>query len=148
MTYIFGFWFPDTLDILIPGTGLQSLSVELGFQSGIPWAVLWTPKPRIPDLFSASKFSRVPESRFLYMGQKENLFSRPRGTVSRKSWHHCWPDLAQDGNVSWRRESARKGLNTTSGAQFAALPLVKPVVWFARAPLSSDVPVLLLNQLN
>ena len=42
----------------------------------------------------------------------------------------------QDGNVSWRRESTRKGLNTTSGAQFAALPLVKmvnPVVWFARA---------------
>ena len=39
----------------------------------------------------------------------------------------------QDGNVSWRRESARKGLNATSGAQFAALRLVKPVVWFARA---------------
>ena len=39
----------------------------------------------------------------------------------------------RDGNVSWRRESARKGLNTTSCAQFAALPLVKPVVWFARA---------------
>ena len=30
-------------------------------------------------------------------------------------------------------KSARKGLNATSGAQFAALPLVKPVVWFARA---------------
>ena len=28
---------------------------------------------------------------------------------------------------------ARKGLNTTSGTQFAALPLVKSVVWFARA---------------
>ena len=41
--------------------------------------------------------------------------------------------LQQDGNVSWRRETARKGLNTTSGAQFAALPLVKPVVWFAHA---------------
>ena len=41
--------------------------------------------------------------------------------------------LQQDGNVIWRRESARKGLNTISGAQFAALPLVKPVVWFARA---------------
>ena len=27
---------------------------------------------------------------------------------------------------------ARKGLNTTSGAQLASLPLVKPVVWFAR----------------
>ena len=34
----------------------------------------------------------------------------------------------QDGKVSWRRESAQKGLNTTSGAQFPALPLVKPVV--------------------
>ena len=33
----------------------------------------------------------------------------------------------------WRRESARKGLNSTSGAQFAALPLVKLVVWFAPA---------------
>ena len=29
---------------------------------------------------------------------------------------------------SQRQESARKGLNTTSGAQFAALPLVKPVI--------------------
>ena len=34
----------------------------------------------------------------------------------------------EDGNVSRGRESARKGLNTTSGVQFAALPLVKPVV--------------------
>ena len=34
----------------------------------------------------------------------------------------------QDGKVSWLLESARKGLNTTSGAQFAALPLVKPMV--------------------
>ena len=32
-----------------------------------------------------------------------------------------------------RRERARKGLNSTAGAQFAAQPLVKPVVWFARA---------------
>ena len=54
----------------------------------------------------------------------------------------------QNGNVSLRRESARKGLHTTSGAQFAALLLVKPVVWSARAsaPSSTDVPVLLLNQ--
>ena len=28
---------------------------------------------------------------------------------------------------------ARKGLNSTSGAQFVALPLVKPVVWFVGA---------------
>ena len=53
----------------------------------------------------------------------------------------------QDGNVSWQRESAQKRLNTTSGAQFAALPLIKPVVWFAIL-LSTDVPVLLLNQPN
>ena len=32
-----------------------------------------------------------------------------------------------------RQLSGQKGLNTTSGAQFAALPLVKPVVRFARA---------------
>ena len=30
-------------------------------------------------------------------------------------------------------KSARKVLHVTSGAQFSALPLVKPVVWFARA---------------
>ena len=33
----------------------------------------------------------------------------------------------QDGNVSWRQESKRKGLNITSSAHFAAVPLVKPV---------------------
>ena len=38
-----------------------------------------------------------------------------------------------NGNVSWRRESSRKELNATSGAQFVALPLVKPVVCIARA---------------
>ena len=37
-------------------------------------------------------------------------------------------------NVKWERESARKGLNATSGTQFAALPLVKPVYRSARAP--------------
>ena len=42
-------------------------------------------------------------------------------------------DLATELNVIWRRESARKGLNSTSGAQFAALTLVKPIVWFVRA---------------
>ena len=35
-------------------------------------------------------------------------------------------------NIRLRRESAPKGLDATSGAQVAALPLVKPVVWFAR----------------
>ena len=34
----------------------------------------------------------------------------------------------QNGNVIRRRESPRKGLNSTSGAQFAALPLVKRAV--------------------
>ena len=42
----------------------------------------------------------------------------------------------QEGNVSWRRESAQKGLNPASRAQFAALPYVKPVVWFARAVIN------------
>ena len=42
-----------------------------------------------------------------------------------------------DGNVCWRRKSARKGLiNAASGAQFAPLPLVQPVVWIARAVVS------------
>ena len=39
----------------------------------------------------------------------------------------------QNENVIWRRESAQKGLNSTSGTQFAALTLVNPVVRFARA---------------
>ena len=42
----------------------------------------------------------------------------------------------QNGNVISRRESARIGLISTSGAQFAAQPLVKPVVWFARAVIN------------
>ena len=41
--------------------------------------------------------------------------------------------FSNSGNVIWRREIARKGLNSTSGPRFAAQPLVKPVVWFARA---------------
>ena len=40
--------------------------------------------------------------------------------------------LLNQPTISWQRESARKGLNAISDAQFAALPLVKPVVWFAR----------------
>ena len=44
----------------------------------------------------------------------------------------------QHWDVIWRRKSARKGLhvNSTSGAQFAVQPSVKPVVWFARAVVS------------
>ena len=51
--------------------------------------------------------------------------------TSESSHRNIRMTLQQNGSVSWRRERARKGLNTTSGAQFAALPLVKPV-WFAR----------------
>ena len=40
-------------------------------------------------------------------------------------------------NVSGGQESARKGLNSTSGAQFAALPLVKPIVLFARTVVTA-----------
>ena len=36
----------------------------------------------------------------------------------------------------------QKELNATSGSQFAVLPLVKPVVWFARAV----IPVSMQNQ--
>ena len=53
----------------------------------------------------------------------------------------------QNENVIWLRESARKGLNSTSATQFGTLSLVKLVVWL-RAPSSTDVPVLLLNQRN
>ena len=41
--------------------------------------------------------------------------------------------FSNNGNVIWRRKSAQKGLNSTSSAQFAAQPLVNPVVWFAHA---------------
>ena len=58
-----------------------------------------------------------------------------------------YADLATRRERHLTTESARKGLNSTSGAQFAALPLVKPVLDL-RAPSSTDVPVLLLNQPN
>ena len=44
--------------------------------------------------------------------------------VNRLIWQH-------NRNVIWRRESAKKRINSTSSSQFAALPLVKPVVSFA-----------------
>ena len=63
--------------------------------------------------------------------------SRPLGHCSfRISWQIPWFQKFHFYDVTlWhpKRESAQKGLNTTSGAQFAALPLVKPAVWFARA---------------
>ena len=52
-------------------SSLCQWNLDSGFQSGIPWAVLWIPKPRIPDLYSTSKIvSWIPESGLLYMGQK------------------------------------------------------------------------------
>ena len=48
--------------------------------------------------------------------------------------------LQQNGNVIWRQESARKGLNTTSGALFVAQRLVKPIIWFARAVVTWRSP--------
>ena len=51
--------------------------------------------------------------------------------------------LQQNGSVSRRRERARKGLNTTSGAQHASLPLVNQLFDLLAASSSSDVPVLL-----
>ena len=44
-----------------------------------------------------------------------------------------WFSTRTGTSLIWRRKSARKGLNSTSGAQFAAHRLVKPVVWLARA---------------
>ena len=53
-----------------------------------------------------------------------------------KHWRNrCWLAIRlisqQNRDARWRRESAQKVLNATSGAQFAALPLVKPLVWFS-----------------
>ena len=42
----------------------------------------------------------------------------------------------QHGNVIWRWESTQQRLNASSGAQFVALPLVEPVVWFALAVIN------------
>ena len=53
--------------------------------------------------------------------------------ISHPAVHIHMKKKQQDGKVIWRQASARKGLNSTSGTQFAALPLVSPVVWFARA---------------
>ena len=62
----------------------------------------------------------------------EQNLTRPKGDF----WSYLnrpyeivgWFSNRINGNVSWRRESARKGLNKTSDAQFVALPLVKLVV--------------------
>ena len=52
----------------------------------------------------------------------------------REEWNVTYQaDLATGRERQLTTESARKGLNTTTGAQFTALPVVKPVVWFARA---------------
>ena len=69
-----------------------------------------------------------------------------QGLARAEQWNKNSLIWQQNGNVSWRWESALKGVNAISGAQFSALPLTKPVVWFALAVIT-DVPVLLLNQL-
>ena len=48
-------------------------------------------------------------------------------------------------NIRLRRESAPKGLDATSGAQVAALPLASQLFDLC-VSLSTDVPVLLLSQ--
>ena len=78
-------------------------------------------------------------------------------------WHRFFPSLnhswlreqrrwvmsrqiyQQNGNLIWQQKSTRKGIKSTSGAQFAVQPLVKPSI-DVRMPLSFDVPILLLNQ--
>ena len=42
----------------------------------------------------------------------------------------------QNVNVIWWQESTQKGLKSTSGAQFASLALIKPVVWFAHVVIN------------
>ena len=58
-----------------------------------------------------------------------------------------WLIKQQNGNVIWRRVSARKGRNSTSGTQ---LPLCHWSIQLfdLRAQSSTDVPVLLLTQPN
>ena len=55
-----------------------------------------------------------------------------------------YADLAT-GNVSLRQLSVWKRLNVTSSAQFATLPLVKPVLFHLRVLSSTYIPILLLN---
>ena len=66
---------------------------------------------------------------YLYKQVKGLQFTSKRGYVTRIiGWFSNRTGTSVDDG-----KSARKGLNATSSAQFAALPLVKPVVWFARA---------------
>ena len=92
---------------------------------------------------------RRHKSRRIFYGAFISIFSHesafrlvfrphPKPSTHESSHWNIRMILQQNGSVSWRRESARKGLNTTSGAQLASLPLVK----LASSP-SSDVPVLL-----
>ena len=64
--------------------------------------------------------------------------SQHHATVTPPPAHYksYWSDQ-QNGNVSRGRESALKVLNTPSGAQFVALPLVKPIFLFARAVVTA-----------
>ena len=53
---------------------------------------------------------------------------------------HGVTEEALASRVRWRRESKRKGLNATFSEQFAALPLVKLVVWFVSAVVNWSSP--------
>ena len=82
-----------------------------------------TPKFSLWDLFTADlqinqSFEHIHQEIWLEAAHRSRNLRRIIGWIS---------------NVIWRRESARKRLNLTSGVKFVPLPLVNPVVWFARA---------------
>ena len=92
--------------------------------------------PSRSELIRPGLADRVDPVRLLYLPLCSCLAaSPPRRKKNRLIWQ-------QDGNVTfvtWR-ESARKGLNKTSGAQFAALPLVNQlfdVNWRSRSVAKS-----------
>ena len=69
---------------------------------------------------------------------------------TRHAWADAWADLAtaRERQLTKGKRAERTNIKYDFRCQFSALPLVKPVVWFALAVLNSDVPVLLLNQPN
>ena len=67
------------------------------------------------------KTSRLVSSCLLISAPNKRVLLFFLGKLFYKSNRKLW-------SVSWRQENARKGPNTTFGAQFVALPLVKPVV--------------------
>ena len=90
-----------------------------GKKSNEEWSSqLWT---------QSTQLRKKAEKKFQYFNGFEPVPSRYRFQVLKVSVLERVP------NVIWERESARKGLNATSGTQFAALPLVKPVYRSAHA---------------